>query len=179
MKLSCPSFFFVLLSFIVNKSNGQLQTFKIIKEFPRAFEGTIDTTEIKKLNEPLKSVTALYSAMAGTSCDTTTCELTSALGLGDQGSDMHKALIKKYFRDDKVAKTVITQDCTLSRDGSSNFSNYAYLTIIKSLDTLKVYYKVNFYDHGKYSIVKNHDVYIFRDNHFIMLRRKFWSWADK
>jgi hypothetical protein len=174
MKQNCLTFLLILLISICDKGKAQISTFKIISN-----HGDIDTNEISKLDEALKAVAALYSSMAGTSCDTTTCELTTALGLGDQGSEAHKSLIKKYFPNDKVAKAVIKQDCYLSRAGSSNFSGYEYLTLTKTKDTVTVYYKVDFYNHGEDSMIKNYDGYLFRDGQYKMFRRKFWSWADK
>src|ERR1700757_3709546 len=67
MKLTCFRFFVISLTFICINCNAQVSTFKIIREFPGVFGGDIDTMEIKKLDEPLKAVAALYSAMAGTS----------------------------------------------------------------------------------------------------------------
>lgn len=174
MKRSSLIFFLIFLTSVCEKSEAQTPIFRLIKN-----DGNIDTNEIKKLSEPLKAMAALYSSMAGTSCDTTTCELTTALGLGDQRSEAHKSLIKKYFPNDKVAKVVVKQDCILSRAGSSDFSEYAYLTITSVKDTVEVYYKVDFYDHGKDSMIENYDTYLFRNNQYNMLRRKFWSWADK
>jgi len=71
---------------------------KATKEIP----GDINQTAIDSLDEPLKAIAAYYSALGGSYCQQDsnsieTCELTSALGLGTQGSDMHKALIKNWF----------------------------------------------------------------------------------
>ncbi len=56
---------------------------------------------------------ALYSAMGGTNCIDQQCELTTALGLGSQGSEAQKALIQKYFPNDKAAMLVLGQECYL------------------------------------------------------------------
>src|SRR5690606_2892123 len=82
--------------------------------------GEIDRATIEKLNEPLKALTAFYSAMGGTMCSGDFCELTTALGLGKQGSDKHKNIIMKYFPNDKVAETVIKQNCYLRPSGASS-----------------------------------------------------------
>jgi hypothetical protein len=172
--------FYLLLLVIsfINLGNAQTSTYKIITEFADAFEGDIDTSEINKLNEPLRALTALYSALAGTECDTSTCELTTALGLGSQGSEVHKSLIKKYFPADKLAKNLIIQDCYLRPGGASTFSEYAYLTITQTKDTFKVNYKVNFYDHGNDSYTKRLDVYLLRNNQFKAIHRSRTRWTS-
>src|ERR1017187_4185978 len=73
---------------------------------------TLIPKKTEKLNKPiiaslppnLKALAAFYSAMGGTNCMDQECALTTALGLGKQGSDAQKVLIQKYFPDDKVAK---------------------------------------------------------------------------
>src|ERR1700681_1047663 len=94
----------------------------------------------EKLNNPviaslppnLKAMAAFYSAMGGTNCMDQECALTTALGLGKQGSDAQKALIEKYFPDDKAAKLVLGQDCYLPPGSASTFSNFASLSFIVS-----------------------------------------------
>src|SRR5258707_15551593 len=84
-------------------------TLKIILQ-TNSVPGDIDTVTIKKLPEPLKAVPAFYAAMGGTMCYGDSCELTTALGLGKQGSEAHKSLITKYFSGDKVAELVVSQN---------------------------------------------------------------------
>ena len=105
--------------------------------------GEIKQSAIDKLDEPLKAIAAFYSAMGGSSCfqdttDTETCELTTALGLGNQGSEQHKALIKKWFPDDRVANQLLSQDCYLRPSGASTFSDYVYLSLTRHADTVVV-----------------------------------------
>jgi len=144
-----------------------------------AIPGEIDTLTIQKLNEPLKALTALYSAMGGTNCNEVTCDLTTALGLGKQGSDKHKKIILKYFPNDKVAKMVTDQDCYLRPSGASTFSDYEYLTITDLGDTVKVEYNLMLYDHGTINWTKGPDVYTFKDNKFLKVKRNLWTFADK
>lgn len=166
------------LALISTKSLAQKSIHKIIIK-SAVIPGNIDTNEIKKLDEPLKGLLALYSSMGGTNCDGENCDLTTALGLGKQGSDAHKSLIKKYFPDDKVAKEVLAQDCYLRPSGASTFTEYEYLTLSVSSDTVKVYYQRCYYDHGKSGCVKGPDIYYFHDNKYKMLRRILWSQYDK
>ena len=91
------------------------------EKYTTQIPGKIDTATIKKLEEPLIALTAFYSAMGGTMCDGEHCKLTTALGLGKQGSDKHKNIIKKYFPEDKVAETLLKQDCYLRPSGASTF----------------------------------------------------------
>jgi hypothetical protein len=72
------------------------------------WKGKVNSDFITKANEPTKAIIALISSYAGTDCwwendkpneDYTnlSCQLTTALGLGLQCSDMHKKLMKKWF----------------------------------------------------------------------------------
>ena len=72
------------------------QTYRIVKK-TNSIPGDINKDDIKKLTEPLRALAAFYSAMGGTMCNDDECELTTALGLGKQGSDAHKILIKNIF----------------------------------------------------------------------------------
>lgn len=141
--------------------------------------GEIDTTTIAKLNEPLKALTAFYSAMGGTMCSGEFCDLTTALGLGKQGSEKHKNLIKKYFPNDKVAETVLKQDCYLRPSGASTFSDFEFLTIIDKGDKVVVDYNLMIYNRGKIEWTKGPDIYLFKDNKFEKMKRHLWTFADK
>ena len=174
MRISYILLLLLAATFCFNKSHSQKVTYRLIDEIPGAGFGRIDTIVVKSLSEPFRGITALYSAMAGTACDSTTCELTTALRLGDQGSDAHKALIIKYFPKDKLAKELLMQDCFLSPAGSSRFSEYMYLIISQYKDTIKVIYKTCFYDHGAASFTKGRDLYLFHNNHFEAIRRRYW-----
>ncbi len=141
--------------------------------------GEINTTTIEKLNEPLIALTAFYSSMGGSNCSGEFCDLTTALGLGKQGSDRHKNLIKTYFPNDKVADTILKQDCYLRPSGASTFSDYEFLTIIDKGDTVLVDYKLMFYNRGDVTWTEGPDIYLFKDNKFKMVKRKLWAFADQ
>jgi hypothetical protein len=140
--------------------------------------GEIDSATIEKLNEPLKALTAFYSAMGGTMCSGDFCELTTALGLGKQGSDKHKNIIMKYFPNDKVAETVIKQNCYLRPSGASSFSDYEFLTIIDKRDTVLVDYKLMIYNRGEIEWIEGPDLYLFKNNKFEKLKRNLWTHSD-
>jgi len=145
----------------------------------------INTSDINKLSEPLKALTALYAALGGTNCmndaDATTCELTTALGLGNQGSEEHKNFIKKYFANDKLANAIIKQDCSLPPNGASFFTEYDYLTISDIDDTIKVDFKISAVNtrEDDVKIKKGTDVYTFRDNEFTKIKRSIFPELDK
>lgn len=141
--------------------------------------GDIDTTVTEKLPEPIRALTAFYAAMGGTMCDGENCELTTALGLGEQGSDRHKNLIQKYFPADKVAETVLKQDCYLRPSGASTFSDFEYLTVTDLGDTVEVDYNLMHYNRGDVKWTKGPDTYLFKDNTFKKIKRNLWKHADK
>ena len=97
----------------------------------------------------IKALTAFYSAMGGSNCSREFCDLTTALELGKQGSDRHKNLIKTYFPNDKVAETVLKQDCYLRPSGASSFSDFEYLTLIDKGDSVYVNYRLMYYNSGE------------------------------
>ena len=141
--------------------------------------GEIDTTTIEKLNEPLIALTAFYSAMGGSYCSGEFCDLTTALGLGKQGSDKHKNAITKYFPNDKVAETVLKQDCYLRPSGASTFSDYEFLTITDKGDTVLVDYKLMHYNSGEITWIEGPDIYLLSENKFKKVKRNLWTFADK
>ncbi|HEY2727359.1 MAG TPA: hypothetical protein VGI61_09315 [Parafilimonas sp.] len=145
-------------------------TLKIILE-TSSIPGDINTNIIKKLPEFLKALAALYAAIGGTMCSGNSCELTTALGLGKQGSDAHKALITKYFPNDSLAEIVVKQDCYLAPSGATFFSDFQYLNLINLGDTVKVDFNLMIYAQGKTSWRKGTDIYLFSDNKFTKLKR--------
>lgn len=155
----------------------QIDTVVIVKEPKQEITYKIVTTnennpinlkDIKKLSEPLKALAALYAALGGTNCDGTTCELTTALGLGNQGSDEHKNLIKKYFTNDKLADDILKQDCYLPPSGARSFSEYSFINIYDKGDTVKVKYELSSISghDGDVTVKKDTDTYIFENNAF-------------
>lgn len=148
---------------VIEKQAHQEITYKIVTSNEK---NPINLKEIKKISEPLKALVALYAAFYGTNCDGTTCELTSALGLGNQGSDEHKNLIKKYFPNDKVANEAIMQNCYLPPSGASSFSEYGFLNLYDKGDTVKVKYELSSISghDGEVIVKKATDTYIYVTN---------------
>ncbi len=117
----------------------------------------INKPDIAKLNEPLKALAAYYSALAGSNCDGTNCDLTSALGLFTQGSDQQKELIKKWLPNDKFANKLIAQDCFQSPSGSSDFTDYNSLIFEVNKDTVIISFSIVHYNGGKSSLQKGNE----------------------
>ncbi len=139
----------------------------------------INKALITGLPEYLKGLAALYSAMGGTDCIELNCELTSALGLGKQGSDAQKNMIKKYFPDDKVANLVIGQDCYLPPNTSSSFSNFESLSFTVNKNIIQVNYQLTVIDHGNVKKINGPDIYIFENQVFRNKKRVLYAWTDK
>lgn len=140
--------------------------------------GNIDDGVASQLKKPIKALAAFYAAMGGSGCDGETCKLTTALGLGKQGSDEQKKLIQTYFPDDKVAKTVVAQDCYLRPSGASTFSDYDFLRIREYGDTVRVDYKLLQYNRGEENWTEGPDIYVLKDNVFKKVKRNLWAFAD-
>lgn len=137
----------------------------------------IDTNTIGNLNEHLKALAAFYSAMGGTMCSGDFCDLTTALGLGKQGSENHKKLIEKYFPNDKVAEVVLKQDCYLRPSGASTFSDFEFLTIIDKGDTVIVDYSLIVYNRGEIEWTTGPDIYLYNGYDFQKIKRNLWTFA--
>jgi hypothetical protein len=127
----------------------------------------------------LKALAALYSAMGGTDCMEQECLLTSALGLGKQGSDAQKALIKKYFPDDRVAMLMLEQDCYLQPASSSSFSNFLSLSFMVKGNTIQVNYRLAVYDHGNMKIIQGPDSYLYYNQKYKNTKRVLYGWVKK
>jgi hypothetical protein len=149
---------------------------KATKEIP----GDINQNIIDKLDEPLKAIAAYYSALGGSNCsqDTSyaeTCDLTTALGLGNQGSEKHKALIQKWFPNDKAAKQLLAQDCYQRPGGASSFSDYVYLTLTRQGNTVIINYSLMLYERGKITYLKGPDKVLINGNQIKVLKRSIWG----
>ena len=107
------------------------------------------------------------------------CTLTTALGLGKQGSDAQKMLIQKYFPDDKAAKLVIGQDCYLAPNSASTFSNFASLSFVVSGENVRVDYALKVYEQGNLKVINGPDIYVFKNQIFKNKKRVLYAWVDK
>jgi hypothetical protein len=141
--------------------------------------GAIDREGISKLSEPFKALAAFYAALAGSLCEGDSCGLTTALGLGKQGSVLHQSLIKKYFPNDKVAKLILAQECALPPSGASCFSEYEYLTLSNKGDTCFVDYRLMSYMRGDSKWMHGPDIYVWNGKYFQMLQRNVYTSVEK
>lgn len=141
--------------------------------------GSLNTATIQKLDKSLQAVAAFYAAMGGTLCEGETCGLTTALGLGKQGSEAHKKLIQQYFPGDKVATTVVAQDCYLRPSGALTFTDFQYLTITRKGTAVAVDYSLMQYNQGAVSYTKGPDHYTFQNGSFQKMSRNLWKFAEE
>lgn len=154
------------------------QTFELIA-FRDSVASPPDSAVIAQLDEPLKALAAFYAAMGGTDCNGENCGLTTALGLGKQGSPAHQNLIKKYFPEDKVAQTVLAQDCYLRPSGASTFSDFQSLKFTRSQDSVQVDYRLMTYNRGEITYTDGPDRYVFENGVFSKVSRNLWKFADQ
>ncbi len=168
--------FFLILFLLILLFEGRAQkTYDLI---PKK-SGKVNIKLAGSLPANIKAMAALYSAMGGTDCLEQKCVLTTALGLGKQGSDDQEALIKRYFPEDKVAKLVLGQDCYLPPASSSSFSNFQSLSIFVNKDTIKVYYRLAVYDHGNMKVIQGPDIYLFKNQVFKNKQRVLYAWTSQ
>jgi hypothetical protein len=87
----------------VSKPAAQYDTIEVY-HFKGA-EPFINTDYLKSSSEQEKALLAYYCYFFSTACkDTKHCMLTEALGLGEQNSKEHKALVLKWFTDDETVQ---------------------------------------------------------------------------
>jgi hypothetical protein len=141
--------------------------------------GKVDKTRVAGLSPALKALAAYYSALGGTDCIELTCELTSALGLGNQGSAAQVNLIKKYFPGDKAAILVLGQNCYLPPSTSASFSNFKSLSFTVNGEIVQVNYQLLVYEHGNSKIISGPDVFSFKNQVFKNKKRVLYAWVDK
>jgi hypothetical protein len=174
MKTTLPLFLLLLLLFECPAIQAQ-KTYTLIPVKTKK----INSALISGLPAYLKGLAALYSAMGGTDCIELHCELTTALGLGKQGSDEQKNMIKKYFPDDKVAKLIIGQDCYLPPNTSSSYSNFTSLSFTVNKNIIQVNYQLTVIEHGNVKNINGPDIYIFENQVFKNKKRVLYAWTDK
>ncbi len=136
---------------------SQVVSVDIIEASNKSTVGNINKAAIKNFSEPMQAIVAYYAALAGSNCDGITCGLTTALGLGNQGSDAHKAIIQKYFKGDKTAESLIINNCYLPPTTASFYTNYEYLRFLIEGSKVIIQYRVK---------IKNKEVvrYVESDN---------------
>lgn len=172
---TCLYFFYVLILVFSLTSAFAQKTYILIPEKT----GKVNTKLAAELPASLKALAAFYSAMGGTNCMDEECALTTALGLGKQGSEAQKKLIQKYFPGDKVATLVVGQDCFLPSSSSPSFSNFKNLEIFANGENIRVNYLLTVNDHGNTHVIHGPDIYQFKNQVFKIKKRVLYAWADK
>jgi hypothetical protein len=167
--------FFFLLIFATKPVAGYSQkTYLLIDK-----NGKLNKQTISGLSQSLRALAAFYSAMGGTDCIDQQCALTTALGLGDQGSDEQKKLIEKYLPGDKAALLVLGQDCYLPPTTSSSFSNFRYLAFAVHGNQIQVNYELDVFEHGNIKKINGPDLYIYKNLAFTNEKRVLYAWTEK
>ncbi len=162
-----------LISFMAESQSAKTYTLLSKKT------GKLNVKLIESLPPSLKGMAALYSAMGGTNCIDQQCELTTALGLGNQGSDAQKALIQKYFPGDKAAKLVLGQECYLPPSSSNSFSNFVSLAFMVKGDQVTVNYELDVLNHGAVKKIQGPDIYEFKNQVYRNIKRVLYAWTAK
>lgn len=156
------------------KEQSKTGTYRLITG-AKDSHGTINTDDIAKLPEPLKAIAALYSGLGGSGCEERSCGLTTALGLGKQGSQAQKELVKKWFQKEAAANQLIEQDFYQTPNSSSNFSDFQALNFEQKGDTVTVNYSLMTYSHGETGYIKGPDQFIIKGNTIETLHRNIWK----
>jgi hypothetical protein len=138
--------------------------------------GAVDYKNIDRLNEPLRALAAYYSCRIQSDCtfDSTEhiiCELTTALGLGQQGSDKQIAVLRKWFPDDEDVRSIIGDNCWVGMPGSSNFLEYRSLIFEAYNDTVAVNYQYIHYSHGDVSTIVKKDIVRIKKDQIVFVKR--------
>lgn len=154
--------------------SSPVRKFILIKKGKKV-PGSINSNDISKLSEPLLAIAAFYSGLGGSNCNGKICELTSALGLGKQGSQKHKNIISKWLPNNTAAKQLLAQDCYQPPNGASSFSNYEYFALDKRGDTIYVNYNLIYWNRGSSQIIKGPDQYLISGDSLKTLRRNIWK----
>ena len=111
----------------------------VIYEF-KGKEPYINTEYVKNCSEQEKALLAYYCYFFNTSCkDSKHCMLTEALGLGQQNSKEHKALVLKWFTDEETLQMV--KESKITANGSKSMSWFEEINLIKKgADLMQVRY---------------------------------------
>jgi len=177
--------FLILLCFFSNGQVGrpQLDSKKYViirlnKKFDssvnkKVLEAEINQKDIDKLNEPLRALCAYYSAYSGSGCDRDgKCPLTTALGLGNQGSDEHKKILIKWFPNDSIVQRMIDQNCFVGISGANSFCEYNTLSFEQRQDTVIINYSISCWNRGSGPQYKGYDKILIKDNQIIFITRR-------
>jgi len=149
---------------------------KLDEEGRKYKAAVVNQKAVDKLNEPLRALAAYYTCWIQCNCEfdsgeQISCELTRALGLGDQGSEKQIAILQKWFPSDNQVQSAIDMHCWVGMPGSSNFLEYSNLTFLEKSDTVKVSYRYIRYDHGATSTIVKNDVAVVRKDRIVFLKR--------
>jgi len=133
--------------------------------------------DIDKLSEPLRGLAAYYTCRIQCDCefcDTAghvICGLTSALGLGQQGSDKQLAMLKKWFPNDDNVRSAIKNNCSVGSPEGSDFLEYTFLSFNVRNDTVIVNAEYIHYSHGNTSMLYQKNIAVIKGNRIVFIKR--------
>jgi len=94
-------------------------------------EPYINNDFIKNASEGEKALLAYYCYFFSTNCkDSKHCVLTEALGLGQQNSKEHKALVTKWFTDEETAQ-LVKEGGRITPPGAKNLCWYEEIKLVR------------------------------------------------
>lgn len=94
-------------------------------------EPYINTTWLQTASEAEKALLGYYAYFFSSNCkDSKHCELTSALGFGDQNSKAHKTAVLKWFTDDET-KQLANEGGRITPNGTKNMAWYEEIKLVK------------------------------------------------
>lgn len=132
----------------------------------------VNTDFIRSAPESIKAILAYYASLAGSDCFNNQCVLSAALGLGEQCSDKHINLIKKWFGNDQLAMDAI-ESCYNTPNTATVQSVWDALYLDVSAQKVTVRYKktaINMRE-NKEKVTKGEDQYQIDGDRITVLSR--------
>jgi hypothetical protein len=136
-------------------------------------EPYINSEYLKNSTEQEKALLAYYCYFFNTSCkDSKHCQLTEALGLGEQNSKEHNALVKKWFNDQETLD-LAKEGGRITPDGSKNMAWYEEIKLVKKgSDLICVRYLSNWKTANQEGKGRGTDEYQFEANRIKVIGRQ-------
>jgi hypothetical protein len=135
-------------------------------------EPYINTEYLKTCSEQEKALLAYYCYFFNTSCkDSKHCQLTEALGLGEQNSKAHKDLVLKWFTDDETVQ-LAKEGGRITPAGTKNMAWYEELKLTKKGDLVIVRYSSAWKTDNAEGKGKGNDEYQFEANKIKVIGRQ-------
>lgn len=103
-------------------------------------EPYINSEYLRNASEQEKALLAYYCYFFNTCCkDARHCELTEAIGVGEQNSKAHKDLVMKWFSDEETTQ-LAKEGGRITPEGAQNMAWYEEIKLVKKGDLIIVRY---------------------------------------